>query len=109
MSHRMSHRKLLISVAMLWAGAAGLHAQATSQLSSQVTPTTQLTITVRGRVEVAGAEGKSKTRHAAIPGTVVWLTAMTGAGGEATAAALPRSPASLAAKSWLVQKNQRFA
>jgi plastocyanin len=104
----MSHRELLISVAMLWAGAAGLHAQATSQVSSQVTPTTQLTITVRGRVEVIGAEAKGKTRHAAIPGTVVWLTAMTGAGGEATAAALPSSPASSPANSRLVQKNKSF-
>src|SRR4030088_2937095 len=97
MSHRMSHRELLISVAMLWAGAAGLHAQATSQVSSQITTTT-----VRGRVEVIGAEGKSKTRHAAIPGTVVWLTAITGAGGEAITAATPAPPAN----SRLVQKNK---
>jgi plastocyanin len=97
----MSHRKisLLISGAMLWAGAAGMHAQATSQVSSQVTTTT-----VRGRVEVIGAEGKAKTRHAALPGTVVWLTAMTGAGGEATTAAMSSSPANPR----LVQKNKSF-
>jgi plastocyanin len=100
----MSHRRILIWIAMLWAGAAGLHAQATSQVSSQITTTTQLTITVRGRVEVAGAEGKGKTRHATIPGTVVWLTAITGAGGEATTAATPAPPAN----SRLVQKNKSF-
>src|ERR1700692_149985 len=80
----MSHRRVLIWVAMLWAGATGLRVQATSQVASQVATTT-----VRGRVEVIGAEGKGKTRHGAIPGTVVWLTPMTGAGGEATTAAPP--------------------
>jgi plastocyanin len=91
----MSHRRILIGVAMLWAGATGLHAQATSQVTIT---------TVRGRVEVIGAEGKAKTRHGAIPGTVVWLTPMTGAGGEATTAATP-SPS---ANSRLVQKNKSF-
>ena len=80
---------------MLWAGATGLHAQATSQVT---------TTTVRGRVEVIGAEGKGKTRHGAIPGTVVWLTPMTGAGGEATTAMPPSS----AANPRLVQKNKSF-
>src|SRR6267142_145032 len=90
----MSHTRILIGVAMLWASATGLHAQATSQLT---------TTTVRGRVEVIGAEGKGKTRHGAIPGTVVWLTPMTGAGGEATTA-MPSPPATLR----LVQKNKSF-
>ena len=96
----MSHRKisLLIWGAMLWAGAAGLHAQATSQIT---------TTTVRGRVEVIGIEGKGKI-HGALPGTVVWLTAMPGAGGEATAAAMPSSPASPPANPRLVQKNKSF-
>jgi len=94
----MSHRRILIWVAMLWAGATGLHAQATSQPTSQPTTTT-----VRGRVEVIGAEGKGKTRHGAIPGTVVWLTPMTGAGSEATAVA-PSPPANPR----LVQKNKSF-
>ena len=98
----MSHTRILIWVAMWWAGATGLHAQATSQVSSQVTTTTQLTTTVRGRVEVIGAEGKDKTRHGALPGTVVWLTPM-GAGGEATTA--PPSPS---ANPRLVQKNKSF-
>jgi len=89
----MSHRRILIWAAMLWAGATGLHAQATSQVT---------TTTVRGRVEVIGAEGKGKTRHGAIPGTVVWLTSMTGAGSEATAAASP------SANPRLVQKNKSF-
>src|ERR1700680_1055254 len=95
----MSHRRVLIWVAMLWAGATGLRVQATSQATSQVATTT-----VRGRVEVIGAEGKGKTRHGAIPGTVVWLTRMTGAGGEATTAA-PPSPS---ANPRLVQKNKSF-
>src|SRR5882762_661998 len=89
----MSHTRILIWVAMWWAGATGLHAQATSQVT-----------TVRGRVEVVGGEGKSKTRHGAIPGTVVWLTPITGTGGEATAAMPPSS----AANPRLVQKNKSF-
>jgi len=84
---------------MLWAGATGLHAQATSQVT---------TTTVRGRVEVIGAEGKGKTRHGAIPGTVVWLTPMTGAADEAIAAATRSSPASPSANPRLVQKNKSF-
>ena len=91
----MSYRKILIWVAMLWAGATGLHAQATSPVT---------TTTVRGRVEVIGGQGKGKARHAAIPGTVVWLTPMTGAGGDATAA----MPANPPANSRLVQKNKSF-
>jgi plastocyanin len=98
----MSHRRVLIWGAMLWAGAAGLHAQATSQVTSQVTTTT-----VRGRVEVIGTEAKGKTRHGAIPGTVVWLTPMTGAGGEATTTA-PSLSASPPANPRLVQKNKSF-
>src|ERR1700732_5438520 len=91
----MSHRRVLIWVAMLWAGVTGLRVQATSQVAT--TP-------VRGRVEVIGAEGKGKTRHGAIPGTVVWLTPMTGAGGEEATAPQP-SPS---ANSRLVQKNKSF-
>ena len=91
----MSHRRVLIWVAMLWAGVTGLRVQATSQVAT--TP-------VRGRVEVIGAEAKGKTRHGAIPGTVVWLTPMTGAGGEATTAA-PPSPS---ANPRLLQKNKSF-
>jgi plastocyanin len=85
----------LIWVAMLWAGATGLRVQATSQVA---------TTTVRGRVEVIGAESKGKTRHGAIPGTVVWLTPMTGAGGEATTA----PPPSPSVNPRLVQKNKSF-
>jgi len=94
----MSHRRILIWVAMLWAGAAGLHAQAITQTA---------TTTVRGRVEVLGAVGKGKARHGTIPGTVVWLTPMTGASGEATAA-LPSPPPSPAQNPHLVQKNKSF-
>jgi plastocyanin len=95
----MSYRRSLIWVAMLWAGLAGLHAQATTDVAAT---------TVRGRVEVIGARGAGKTRHgAAIPGTVVWLTPMAGAGGEATTAT-PISPARPLANLRLVQKNKSF-
>jgi len=63
-----------------------------------------VTTTVRGRVEVIGAEGKAKTRHGTVPGTVVWLTPMTGAGSEGTTTA----PASPPANPRLVQKNKSF-
>jgi plastocyanin len=91
----MSHRRILIWGAMLWAGATGLRAQATSQ------PTAT---TVRGRVEVIGSEGKGKTRHGPVPGTVVWLTPMAGAGGEA----IPPPPPTSSANPRLVQKNKSF-
>jgi plastocyanin len=96
----MSHRRVLIWVAMWWAGAAGLHAQATTQTA---------TTTVRGRVEVIGARGAGRTRHGAIPGTVVWLTPITttGAGSEATTAT-SSPPASPAQNPRLVQKNKSF-
>ena len=91
----MSHRRSLIWVAMLWTCGAGLHAQATTEVAIT---------TVRGRVEVIGARGAGKTRHGeAIPGTVVWLTPMAGAGGEATTAT-PISSANLR----LAQKNKSF-
>jgi plastocyanin len=83
---------------MLWAGATGLHAQTTTRVT---------TTTVRGRVEIIGAGDASRTRHGAIPGTVVWLTAIAGAAGEATAA--PPSPAASPASNLrLVQKNKSF-
>ncbi len=110
--------EMLLGIALLWASAAGLGAQAPPQATAQVTTTT-----VRGRVEVAGAKVAGKTTHGAIPGTVVWLTPMTAAGGEA-ATALPGSsissstsgaispsslaPASPAATLRLVQKNKSF-
>jgi plastocyanin len=96
----MSHRRVLIWVAMLWVGAAGLRAQTT-------TPVT--TTTVRGRVEVIGDGAASKRRHGTIPGTVVWLTPIT-ATGEATTAAPNTSnpPVSPAQTPRLVQKNKSF-
>jgi plastocyanin len=91
---------------MSWAGAAGLHAQATTQAT---------TTTVRGRVEVEvesiDAASKGRNRHGTIPGTVVWLTPITTTGGEANTAtpALPGSaPASPAQNLRLVQKNKSF-
>ena len=99
----MSHRTI-IGVAMLWACAAGLHAQPPTQVT---------TTTVRGRVEVIGAGGAGKRRHGTIPATVVWLTpiATTGAAGEAATGA-PNSSASPAASPAqtprLVQKNKSF-
>jgi plastocyanin len=95
----MNHRRVLIWVAMLWAGATGLHAQATTRVT---------TTTVRGRVEVIGARAAGgKTRHGAIPETVVWLTPIAGAAGEAAPA--PPSPAAPPpANLRLVQKNKSF-
>jgi len=92
----MRHGKILIWIAMLWAGAAGSRAQVTAPL----------TTTVRGRVEVAGEKGAGKTRHGTIPAMVVWLTPMPGAGGETTA--LPSLPATPAQNPRLVQKNKSF-
>jgi plastocyanin len=95
----MGDTRILIWVAILWAGATGLHAEAASQVA---------TTTVRGRVAVIGAEGNGKTRHGALPGTVVWLMPMTGATAEATTAATPSSPGSQSANPRLVQKNKSF-
>ena len=102
----MNHRGLLIWVAMLWTGAAGLLAQETTKTT---------TTTVRGRVEIMDAAGKSKRRHGTIPGTVVWLTpitiTVTGTGGEAPTTAPNSSagpPASAAQNPRLVQKNKSF-
>jgi plastocyanin len=98
----MSHRRILIWVAMLSAGAAGLHGQAPTQVT---------TTTVRGRVEVVGAVGKRKARHGVISGTVVWLTPVTGAGGDPNTAILSPSgspPASPAQNLRLVQKHKSF-
>jgi len=94
----MSYRRILIWVAILWAGAAGVHAQATTQATAT---------TVRGRVEVIGAGGKGKTRHGTIPGTVVWLTPIAGARSEATPAT-PIPLAGPASNLRLVQKNKSF-
>jgi plastocyanin len=91
----MSRRTILILVAMLWAGACGLHAQATAT-------------TVRGRVEVAAAGGPSKDAgkkgKRTIPGTVVWLTPLAGPASEATDSL--SSPPSAPLR--LVQKNKSF-
>jgi plastocyanin len=98
----MSRRKILIGVAMLCAGTAGMQAQAT-------TPIATATTTVRGRVEVIGKE--SGAHHGAIPGTVVWLTPITTAGAE-TVAGAPNSSAGAASSPAqnprLVQKNKSF-
>jgi len=92
----MSHIRILIWTAVLWAGVAGMHAQAPSQA---------VTTTVRGRVEVIGTGVKSKARRAPIPGTVVWLTPMAGAGSEAMGAAPAADPPQ---NLRLVQKNKSF-
>src|SRR5258708_40227895 len=70
-SSTMSDIRVLVWVAMLWAGATGLHAQATSQ---------ETTTTVRGRVEVIGVEGRAKTRRLALPRLAVFLTPWAGEG-----------------------------
>jgi plastocyanin len=100
----MSHRRIVIWVAMLWVGAAGLRAQDATQTT---------TTTVRGRVEVMDAAGKGNRRHGTIPRTVVWLApiTMTGAGGEVAAVAPDSSvapPANPVQNPRLVQKNKSF-
>jgi plastocyanin len=102
-----SHRKFVLAFAMVYAGALGLHAQTAATQASATPPAP--TASVHGRVEVAG-----NTRHAAIPGTVVWLTPiaapMTGSAGEA--AGTPSSsinPAAIPLPNLrLVQKNKSF-
>ena len=93
----MSQRTLIL-VALLMVGAAASRAQA---------PTQAMTTTVRGRVEVNGDGGKGKARHVTIPGTVVWLTPIAGAGGEGVAAT-PSLPSTAPANLRLVQKNKSF-
>src|ERR1700690_3194029 len=107
-SHKGRGRAILLGIAMLWPRAPGAHAQAASQISPQAAAPTAAT-TVHGRVEVIGAAVPGKTRHAAIPGTVVWLTptATAGSGIEA-APAMPNSPATPPANPHLVQKNKSF-
>jgi len=104
----MNDKRMLIRIAMLLVGAASLRAQATA-------PSTSATTTVRGRVEVNGAEREhaNNKHHGTIPGTVVWLTPIVskGAGSEAPAAAPTVSgapPASPAQNPRLVQKNKSF-
>ena len=97
----MSHRRILIWVAMLWVGAAGLRAQTMTQVT---------TTTVRGRVEVIGDGNASKRRHGTIPGTVVWLTPITATGEATTTApnATSNPGANPAQIPRLVQKNKSF-
>jgi plastocyanin len=92
----MSYRRVLILVATWWVGAAGLTAQV-------ATPTT----TVRGRVEVIGVRTALRTRLGKIPGTVVWLTPIAGAGADAVLAT-PADAATPVANPRLVQKNKSF-
>ncbi len=91
----MSHRRILIWVATLCGGAAGLHAQAA---------TSAITTTVRGRVEViATADGVKTAAQKKVPATVVWLTPIAATGAEASPA--PDPPA---ATQRLVQRNKSF-
>ena len=97
----------MICVALLWASVAGLPTQVTAQSTAPAT-----TATVRGRVETISKAGKGKSRHGAVPGTVVWLTPITEAGNEAAASALNYSaspPAVPVQNLRLVQKNKSFA
>jgi plastocyanin len=84
----MKHPRTWIVVLMLSSGLTGMQAQVA---------------TVRGRVEVGGAKGGAKGGATPFPGTVVWLTALTGATGDpvpAPGAALPALR--------LTQKNKSF-
>src|SRR5580700_9605353 len=97
-------RKSSLWVAMLLGGSAGLHAQQSAQTTTAI---------VHGRVEVMDAAGKSRNRHGAIPGTVVWLTPVTSAeaGGDAVLAATsPSGSAPVAPEQipQMVQRNKSF-
>src|ERR1700676_5310331 len=95
----MSHRILILILATaLLTGAAGLLAQV-------MTPATlpASTATVRGRVQVIGAERSGKKRHEAVPTTVVWLTPITTAEVEKLSTE-PRSSSTSPATPQLVQK-----
>src|SRR6202020_1035153 len=97
----MRHRRSLVWVAMLWAGATGLHPQVPTQVTTPPVSTT----TVRGRVEVIGPEGAGKTGREEIPATVIWLMPMVG---DAEAGAVTPDSPSPVAKLRLVQKNKKF-
>jgi plastocyanin len=97
-------RRISLWVAMFWAAAAGLHAQQSVQTTTAM---------VHGRVEVMDAAGKSRKRHGTIPGTVVWLTAVTPAeGGSDASLAASAPPGSTPAASGqipqMVQRNKSF-
>jgi plastocyanin len=96
----MTSGPILVSIAILWTGAAGLHAQADS---SQVASMTTTTI-VRGRVEVIDGKATGKKRHGNTPETVVWLTPVPAVASDPPAPAMPGS----AAPTRLVQKNKSF-
>jgi plastocyanin len=96
----MNPKRVLIWVAVVWAGATGLHAQATAPATTTM---------VRGRVEVIAAQDAGKTGHGAIPATVVWLTPIIAAGAESQAIVASGSPAASPATNLrLVQKNKSF-
>jgi plastocyanin len=95
----MSHRRILVWVATLWAGATGLQGQAA--------PATSAT-TVRGRVEVVDGVSKSKTRSAPIPGTVVWLTPAIGSVADPVIPTKALHASAPAQPLRLVQKNKSF-
>jgi len=92
----MGHTGTWVLVAMLCSSATGLHGQATTPVA---------TTTVRGRVEVIGADHKDGKRHGTIPGTVVWLTPIGGVLSEATSATTRTDPA---LNLRLTQKNKSF-
>ena len=93
----MSYRRILTWIALLGASTAGAPAQ-----PAMPAPTAA----VRGRVEILGPDDAGRTRHGKIPATVVWLTALTGPGGEA--AAMPSPPAVPLSNLRLVQRNKSF-
>jgi plastocyanin len=97
MSELRTDLRTMIRIAMLFACAAGSHAQGTQPL----------TTAVRGRVEISGGGRARKTSQTKLPATVIWLTPMSGTGGEPTSTAsdLAVTPA---ANLRLVQKNKSF-
>jgi plastocyanin len=97
----MRHRRSLVWVAMLLAGAPGLYPQSAPVLSSQPSAI------VRARVDTIGTEVRGKPQREAIPATVVWLVPMAGA--LESAPAVPGASSARAATLRLVQRNKSFA
>lgn len=99
----MTSGPILVSIAILWAGTAGLHPQAALAQADSMTTTT----IVRGRVEVIGGKAAGnatgKKRHEKTPETVVWLTPVLAVAGDPPPLAMPGS-----APLRLVQKNKSF-
>jgi plastocyanin len=93
---------IIVIVIAIWSLGISLQAQQTTPLTTMA-----MTATVRGRVQIIGAERSGKKHREAIPKTVVWLTPITTAEVEVAQNSPPGSSPS-AGNLRLVQKNKSF-